>query len=110
MARCVFVWGYGDFMQGVQCWDQYGRLVVDVGDYNMRYVSTVYLNVGPGANAWSVPVWGMRPNGWLAILRTNLYWNDYYCIPGDNAFTVQYLPVTSPYTQTIIFDVYKYDV
>jgi len=42
--------------QGLQCWDEYGRLIVDVGDYNMRYIGTVNLNVGPGANAWSVPV------------------------------------------------------
>jgi len=96
--------------QGLQCWDEYGRLIVDVGDYNMRYIGTVNLNVGPGANAWSVSVQGMRQNGWLAILRTSLYWNDYYCIPGNNAFTVQYLPVSSPYTATLTFDIYKYDV
>lgn len=29
--------------QGLQCWDASGRLIVDIGDYNMRYMGSVNL-------------------------------------------------------------------
>lgn len=96
--------------QGIQCWDQYGRLVTDLGDYNMRYMGSVSLSIGANQTAWSVGFAGMRPNGWLAVMRTSQYWNEFYCIPGTNAFTVQYLPTSGTYPTTITFDVYKYDV
>jgi len=96
--------------QGLQCWDAAGRLVVDLGDYNMRYMGSVNLSIAAGQTAWSVAFSGMKSTGWLAVLRTNQYWNNFYCITGNNAFTVQYLPTTGTYAQTLTFDVYKYDV
>jgi len=96
--------------QGLQCWNAAGQLIVDLGDYNMRYMGSVNLSITAGQTAWSVAFSGMRSTGWLAILRTNQYWNNFSCITGNNAFTVQYLPTTGTYAQTLTFDVYKYDV
>lgn len=97
--------------QGLQCWDASGRLIVDIGDYNMRYMGSVNLNVSAGSTtSWSVAWSGMRPTGWLAVMRVNQFWNEFYCIPGTNAFTVQYLPISGVYAQTLTFDIYKYDV
>jgi len=96
--------------QGLQCWNASGVLVVDLGDYNMRYMGSVNLTIAAGTNAWSVAYAGMKSTGWLAVMRTSQYWNDFYCIPGNNAFTVQYLPTGGTYAQTLTFDVYKYDV
>lgn len=97
--------------QGLQCWDGNGTLVVDLGDYNMRYMGAVNLSVSAGTTtSWNVSFPGMKPNGWLAIMRTTQWWNDFYCIPGTNSFIVQYLPTRGIYSQTITFDVYSFDV
>jgi hypothetical protein len=58
--------------QGLQCWDATGTLTVDLNDYNMRFMGTVSLAVSAGITTWSIPFPSMRPNGWLAVLRTNM--------------------------------------
>lgn len=96
--------------QGLECWNAQGVQVVELGDYNIRYMGAVSLNVSAGTTtSWNVGFNGMRTNGWLAILRTTQWWNDYYCIPGNDSFTVQYLPTSGVYSTTLTFDVYKYD-
>lgn len=114
MVRYVYEWDYGNreikMAQGLQCWDATGTLTVDLNDYNMRFMGTVSLAVSAGITTWSIPFPSMRPNGWLAVLRTNMPWNDYYCIPGTDSFTVQYLPTSGTYPTTLYFDVYKFDV
>ena len=96
--------------QGLECWNAQGVQVVELGDYNIRYMGAVSLNVSAGSTtAWTVPFANMRPNGWLAILRTTQWWNNYYCIPGTDGFTVQYLPTRGTYSGTLVFDVYKYE-
>jgi len=96
--------------QGLQCWNAAGVLVVDLGDYNMRYMGSVNLSVAAGSTtAWNVAYTGMRPTGWLAVMRTNQFWNEFYCIPGTNSFSVQYLPVSGVAAQTLTFDIYKFE-
>lgn len=98
-------------MSGLQCWDASGTLIVDLGDYNMRYMGTVGLSIAAGTTtAWPVAFGGMRPTGWLAVKQDGNGSTDFYCIPGNDAFTVQYLAVRGVTAQTIYFDVYKYDV
>lgn len=95
-------------MSGLQAWDASGRMVTDLGDFNMRYMGATSLNVGPGATAWNVGWGGMRTNGWIVVLNTSMYWNDYYCIPYNDYFTVQYLPTTAPYPEILYFEVYSF--
>lgn len=95
--------------QGLQCWDAGGTMVVDIGDYNMRYMGSVGLNIAAGTNSWNVGFGGMRTTGWLAILRTTQYYNEFYCIPNNDSFTVQYLPSSGVYAQSLTFDVYSYN-
>ncbi|WP_148049889.1 MULTISPECIES: hypothetical protein [unclassified Enterobacter] len=95
--------------QGLQCWDANGVMVVDIGDYNMRYMGTRTLNVTPNITSWNIAFPGMRVNGWLAVQRLTITSNNiFYCIPGNESFAVQYLPTTGTYPQTITFDIYKY--
>ncbi|NIG74189.1 hypothetical protein F3J34_11330 [Klebsiella sp. Ap-873] len=94
--------------QGIQCWDAAGRLIVDLGDYNMKFMGTASITVNAGTNGWTIPFAGMQPTGWLCALRTQDYTTDFYAIPGTNQFTVRYLPVGGAGQQTIYFDVYKW--
>ncbi|MDF2784223.1 MAG: hypothetical protein K0S95_758 [Pantoea eucrina] len=93
--------------QGLQCWDEHARLVVDIGDYNMRFMGTASLRITSGTS-WSVGFSGMRPTGWMAVQQYSEYYNSFYCIPGTNAFTVQLLPTDGVSPRTIYFDVYSY--
>lgn len=95
--------------QGLQCWNAAGVLVVDIGDYNMRYMGTRTLNVTPSTTSWNITFPGMQTTGWLAVQRLDLtQTNGFYCIPGNGSFSVQYLPTSGTYAQTITFDIYKY--
>lgn len=95
-------------MSGLQCWDASGRLITDIGDYNMRYMGSRTLSVGPGANSWNVSFPGMSQSGWIVTLSNTLFWTDYYCIPYNGQFNVQYLPVSAPYAETLTFEIYKF--
>lgn len=41
--------------QGLQAWDGSGRMLVDIGDYSMRYVGTFQFTVTTGVRQWWVP-------------------------------------------------------
>lgn len=45
--------------QGLQCWNSAGVLVVDLGDYNMRYMGT-YSITATTASSYTVTVPGMK--------------------------------------------------
>ena len=102
-------------MSGLQAWDAGGNIIVDLGDYNMRYMGSVASSVAAGStNSWSVGFSGMRTTGWIVVPQdqTSTGFNDttVYCIPGSNAFTVVFLPVAAHRAYTFTFDVYKWDV
>ena len=40
--------------QGLQCWDGNGNIVVDIGDYNMRFMGTYNINVVSGTPRYTV--------------------------------------------------------
>jgi len=99
---------------GLRCWDASGRLVVDLGDYNIRYVGSVASSIAAGSTiSWAVAFSGMRSTGWLVVPQdydTSGYGqNIVYCIPGSNAFTVNFLPVGAHRAYSFTFDVYKWD-
>ena len=96
--------------QGLQCWDGGGTMVVDLGDYNMRYMGSTSLHVNAGnTTSWNVGWGGMRTTGWLVIMRITQYYNEFYCIPNNDSFTVQYLPSSGVYAQDLTFDIYSYN-
>jgi hypothetical protein len=102
-------------MSGLQCWDAGGNIIVDLGDYNMRYMGSVGLNVAAGTtNSWAVGFGGMQSTGWLVVpqnyYNTGYDQNIIYCIPGTNAFTAVHLPVGYHGAYNFTFDVYKWSV
>lgn len=113
MEPCVFVWVFGKgilMAQGLQCWDGSGRIVVDLGDYNMRYMGSTTLSIAAGQTSWTIGWAGMRTTGWLPVLASTQFYNEFYCIPQNGSFAVQYLPTGGSYAQTLTFEIYKYEV
>ncbi|MEG5874664.1 hypothetical protein [Enterobacter ludwigii] len=95
--------------QGLQCWDASGRLVVDLGDYNMRFMGTASLAIAAGTtNVWTVNFTGVRPSGWLIIPVTNDF-SQFYCVPQTNSFSVRYTPTGGIYAQTLSFELYAFE-
>lgn len=43
-------------MSGLQCWDGSGNIVVDLGDYSVRFIGLYGVNIPSGANYAEIPV------------------------------------------------------
>ncbi|EFL9656579.1 hypothetical protein IGU62_001769 [Escherichia coli] len=95
--------------QGLQCWDASGRLVVDLGDYNMRFMGTASLAIAAGTtNVWTVNFTGVRPTGWLIIPVSNSF-SEFYCVPQTNSFSVRYTPTGGISARTLSFELYAFE-
>ncbi|KLE44082.1 hypothetical protein YA12_19385 [Klebsiella aerogenes] len=95
--------------QGLQCWDASGRLVVDIGDYNMRYMGTYSISSQGGVDNFNINVPGMHHNGWVAFPVNKYNMNEWYCDCQEGFFTAKYLPTGGIYG-TYQFVVYKWEV
>ncbi|WP_447743320.1 hypothetical protein [Enterobacter asburiae] len=97
--------------QGLQCWDAAGRLVVDLGDYNIRYVGTYYVNTSNGVWNYTIGVPGMRTTGWIVhYAPATDSFNEWSAYCNNGSFTAVYLPGSYPSIGTYAFNVYKWDV
>lgn len=95
--------------QGLQCWDSSGRLVVDLGDYNMRFMGTASLSIAAGTtNVWTVNFNGCRTVGWLIVPLTTPF-SEFYCVPQNNSFSVRYTPTGGIQAQTLNFELYAFE-
>lgn len=95
--------------QGLQCWNAAGGLVVDLGDYNIRYMGTYTITNPPASFTFNIPA--MRSTGWFAHKANayNEYANDYYCICNNGTMTVNNL-LGNSVLGTYSFNVYKWAV
>lgn len=53
---------------GLQCWDANGKLVVDIGDYNTRYLGRTNGTIAANANQLQIPYSGATLNGSFAVI------------------------------------------
>lgn len=53
---------------GLQCWDASGKLVVDIGDYNTRYLGRTSAAISSNINQLNVPFSGATQNGCFAVI------------------------------------------
>ena len=88
--------------QGLQCWNGSGVLVVDLTDYNIRYMGPYNINVVSSTATYTVSVPKMKTTGWFV----------HYAPASDNfnewsAFCNN-LPGNFPPAGTISFNVYKW--
>ena len=99
-------------MSGLQCWDANGNLVVDLGDYTVKFVGKYQVTVPRGSFIGSVGVSGINGfNSFAAITASNSPggYGEYYAKTRDNAVHVIYLPTSSPWSDvTLTVEVYTF--
>ncbi|EKM0533784.1 hypothetical protein PTT84_004214 [Cronobacter turicensis] len=95
-------------MSGLQCWDENGQLVVDLGDYMVRYLGRTVVNASGNITQMNVPYAGLTADGsFAAIVKlagVTRIWNT-SCY--DGGFTLFFVPGTS-YADTITVDLYSF--
>lgn len=53
---------------GMQCWDASGKLVVDIGDYNTRYLGRTTITIPANANIATAAYGGLTSSGSFAAV------------------------------------------
>lgn len=53
---------------GLQCWDSTGKLVVDIGDYNTRYLGRTTGTIDTNAAQLTIPFSGSTLSGSFAVI------------------------------------------
>lgn len=96
--------------QGLQCWDGSGRLIVDLGDYNLRFVQNFAVTCSGTALTWNFNFPGMDNTGWLIVppFDATGVVSNYVCIANTNSFTVRYLWTTHGGSDTFTVGIYTY--
>lgn len=98
-------------MSGLQCWDDKGNLVVDLGDYTVKFVGKYNVTVKRGTSITSLSVSGIDGNNsFAAITGGNVaIFNEFYAKTKTNGVDVIYLPTSSPWSDvTLQVEVYKF--
>nr|DAZ70780.1 MAG TPA: hypothetical protein [Caudoviricetes sp.] len=54
--------------QGLQAWDASGRIVVDLGDYSTRFVTSISPTLAAGQSAMQIAVSGITDTGHFAVI------------------------------------------
>lgn len=93
--------------QGLQCWNGSGTLIVDLQDYNMRYVGSQSLSLG-GTWQWNIAYSGMTANGWIVYPQVGNLFQTYIVRCYDGGYIISHAPTTTPPTRTITFDIWTY--
>lgn len=95
--------------QGLQCWNGSGVLVVDLTDYNIRYMGTYNINVSSSTATYTVSVPNMKTKGWFVhYAPASDNFNDWSAFCNNESFTAIYLPGNFPPAGTVAFNVYKW--
>ncbi|NKG32504.1 hypothetical protein FVB43_20950 [Erwinia rhapontici] len=64
---------------GLQCWDANGKLIVDIGDYNLLLFSTTSVTFPQNGTVITVPYSGVTAEGFFAAIVAPGDWaNNYY--------------------------------
>ncbi|HDT2128120.1 TPA: hypothetical protein RCG93_004552 [Enterobacter roggenkampii] len=97
--------------QGLQCWNGSGVQVVDLDDYNIRYMGTYYINVATNNPTYTVGVPDMKTTGWFVHYAPDAdSFNEWSAFCNNGSFTAIYLPGNYPPAGTLAFNVYKWTV
>lgn len=97
--------------QGLQCWNSAGVLVVDLTDYNIRYMGTYNVTAVNGTASYTIAVPNMKTVGWFVHYApaTDTF-NEWSAYCNNGSFTAVYTPGSSPFAGTYAFNVYKWTV
>ncbi|EGE4036891.1 TPA: hypothetical protein ACH3JP_004424, partial [Shigella sonnei] len=94
--------------QGLQCWNAAGVLVVDLTDYNIRFMGT-YTVKATSAQTYTVSVPNMKTTGWFVhYAPASDTFNEWSAFCNNGSFTAVYLPTYAPLAGNYTFNVYKW--
>lgn len=94
---------------GLQCWDESGRVTVDLSDYSIRYIGSISVSLSSGQASKNVPFPGITQDGSLvSIVSTGVTANEYFCRAYDGGFTLYYLPTGGSMAITLNVEVYNF--
>lgn len=98
--------------QGIQCWDEKGRIAVDLTDYNLRYMGGISVVFRRSESSKNVAFGGATQSGTIAIITTSSMNNpnEFSCRAYDGGFTIHYLPATNGWADTTLnIEVYNFE-
>lgn len=97
---------------GLQAWDQSGNLIVDLGDYTVKFIGKYSMTIPQGKDIASITVNGIDGNNsFAAITGVNDKYpiTDYYAKTKTNGVDLIYLPTGyAGYARTFTVEVYKF--
>lgn len=101
-------------MSGFQAWDASGNLVVDLGDFNTRFVSRHNVSFPTNTRIVSVSVPGITgTNSFASIMGGTVPaggFGYYAPVTKNGGFDILYLPTFNPlYAQTLYVEVYQFN-
>lgn len=98
---------------GLQAWDASGNLVVDLGDFNTRFVTRQNVSFPRTTRQVSVNVSGLTAaNSFAVIMGTASGYNksDYAAVTRNGGVDILYVPGSNPYMdQTLYLEVYMFN-
>lgn len=96
--------------QGLQCWNASGTLIVDLQDYNLRYVGSQTQTLNTGVSQWNFAYSGMTADGWIVYPQVGNLWQVFAVRCYDGGYRVSHLPSgTLLTTRSITFDIWRYE-
>lgn len=96
---------------GIQCWDANGKLIVDIGDYNTRYLGRATINLPANSNVASQGFPNLTASGSFATVISssspNLYPNNFATRTYEGGFRVWRLS-TNPTSVDLTVDLFSF--
>lgn len=99
---------------GLQAWDASGNLVVDLGDFNTRFVTRQNVSFPTNTRAVSFNVAGLTGTNSFAVIMGGSVpsggFGYYTAVTKNGGVDVLYLPTSNPpYAQTLYVEVYMFN-
>lgn len=97
---------------GLQCWDASGKLVVDIGDYNTRYLGRITVTMPANTSVLTGAYSGLTSSGSFVVVTaassaTYITPAQFAAKSNDGAYTVFKL-YSSPTAVTLTLDLYGF--
>ncbi|MEN0584442.1 MULTISPECIES: hypothetical protein [unclassified Kosakonia] len=97
--------------QGLQCWDGSGRLVVDLSDYNLRFIGTASVTFSPGDTIKNISYADCTEAGTIvAVTGSSMNTpNEYFCRAYNGGVNAFFFPVNGlSVSHSINVEIYKF--
>lgn len=101
--------------QGLQAWDGAGNLVVDIGDFSTRIMTSFAAGLAAGTRQQFYAISGVTPTGCFAVITqgndsvtAGLLYTELTAVAGNGGVWIVGLNIVG-YNRNVIVDVYQYN-